>query len=351
MDPIIGMIFYFALAIIVSFTCSILEVVLLSTPVSFVKMKIDSGSRSAIKFLRLKEECLNDSISAILTLNTFAHTIGAAGVGSEGVKVFGESSFGIISGLMTVAILVLSELIPKSIGAHYWKNLTSITANLVSWMIVITYPLVWVSRYVMRLFSSSSDEETVTREEVSSMVSICVEEEVFNKRESRMIQNIIALGKFKVSDIMTPRPVCFTISSDSRIDDYPFDSKYSRVPVYSGTIDNIVGVIHKEDILLEYSKDDPDKLLICEVSMVTDYIRVPENETVPTLFDKFLEMKQHMAIVIGEYGTFEGVVTMEDVVETILGVEICDETDKIEDLQEYARKKWEERKLSGAKTF
>lgn len=346
MDPVIGMIFYFMLAVVVSFTCSVLEAALLSTPVSFIKMKIDSGSNAAKKFLKLKEEKLDDSISSILTLNTFAHTIGAAGVGSEGVKVFGDSSFGIISGVMTVAILILSELIPKSIGAHYWKNMTSITPRVVSWMIFITYPLVWISRYVMKIFTpGTEDEETVTREEVSSMVSICVEEEVFNKRESKMIQNIIALGKFKVSDIMTPRIVCSTISGDSKIDDYPFSNKYSRIPVYSGDdIDNIIGIVHKEDILLEYSKDSPDKLLIQEVPMITEFIRVPESESVPSLFDKFLETKQHMAIVVGEYGTFEGVVTMEDAVETILGVEICDETDKIEDLQEYARRKWEEKK-------
>lgn len=346
MDPIIGMIFYFMLAIIVSFTCSVLEAALLSTPVSFIKMKIDTGSEIAKKFLSLKESRLDDSISAILTLNTFAHTIGAAGVGSEGVKVFGDSSFGIISGVMTVAILIFSELIPKSIGAHYWKNMTGITPRLIGWMIFITYPLVWLSRWVMKFCSSGSeDEETVSREEVSSMVSICVEEEVFNKRESRMIQNIIALGKFKVSDIMTPRTVCSTVSGSTKIDDYPFDDKYSRIPVYEeDDIDNILGIVYKEDILLEYSKDSPDKTYIREISMVTDFIRVPESESVPSLFDKFLVSKQHMAIVTGEYGTFEGVVTMEDVVETILGVEICDETDKIEDLQEYARRKWEEKK-------
>lgn len=345
MDPVIGMIFYFMLAIVVSFTCSVLEAALLSTPVSFIKMKIDSGSEAAKKFLNLKESRLDDSISAILTLNTFAHTIGAAGVGSEGVKVFGDSSFGIISGVMTVAILIMSELIPKSIGAHYWKNMTGITPRLISWMIFITYPLVWVSKYIMKIFTPETEEETVTREEVSSMVSICVEEEVLNKRESKMIQNIIALGKFKVSDIMTPRIVCSTVSGDTKIDDYPFSNKYSRIPVYSGDeIDNIIGIVHKEDILLEYSKDTPDKEYIKEVSMFEDFIRVPESESVPNLLDKFLETKQHMAIVLGEYGTFEGVVTMEDAIETILGVEICDETDKIEDLQEYARRKWEEKK-------
>ena len=343
MDPIVGMILFFLLAIIVSFTCSVLEASLLSTPESYINMKIQEGSKSAKLLLKLKKN-IDDPISAILTLNTCAHTIGAAGVGAEAEKVFGAEYFAIISAVLTLAILIFSELIHKSIGAHHWKNLIGLTAYTVRGMVIITYPIVYIYRKAMSIFSSNENESTISREEVSAMVTMGTQEGVFNIKENKMIQNMIAIEKFKVEDIMTPRTVCFIVNANLKLDDYPFDKKYSRVPVYDGDSDNIIGVVQKDDILIECSDDNTEAKIISDIKMDKNYLHVPESESINSLFEKFLLNKKQMAIVIGEYGTFEGVVTFEDVIETILGVEICDESDKIEDMQEYARRKWQERK-------
>ena len=344
MDPLLGMILFFLLAIIVSFTCSVLEASLLSTPESFINMKVQEGSKSAKILLKLKKN-IDDPISAILTLNTCAHTIGAAGVGAEAEKVFGAEYFAVISIVLTLAILIFSELIPKSIGAHHWRNLVSVTAYTVRFMVIITYPIVFVYRWVMSFFRKESTEDpTVSREEVSAMVSMGTEEGVFNVKGNKMIQNMIAVEKFKVGDIMTPRTVCFTVDKGMKINEFPTSINFSRIPVYDKDIDNIIGILYKDDILSELTKDDSIISTIGELKLNTEYICTTESTHMNKLFETFLSTKQHMAIVLGEYGTFEGIVTMEDVIETLLGVEICDESDKIEDMQEYARRKWQERK-------
>ena len=207
MDPLFGMIFYFSIAITISFICSVLEATLLSTPTSFIQSKIDSGSKAAIKFMKLKNERVDDAISAILTLNTAAHAVGTSLASIEAVEIFGMKNFAIISGIMTFLILVLSELIPKSLGAHYWKRMTSITANILTWMIYITYPIVWISRYIMAIFSPKTEEATVSREEISSMATIGEREKIFTGRESKIIKNLLALDKLTVGNIMTPRTV------------------------------------------------------------------------------------------------------------------------------------------------
>ena len=331
MDPLFGMIFYFSIAITISFICSVLEATLLSTPTSFIQSKIDSGSKAAIKFMKLKNERVDDAISAILTLNTAAHAVGTSLASIEAVEIFGMKYFAIISGIMTLLILVLSELIPKSIGAHYWKRMTSITANILTWMIYITYPIVWISRYVMAIFSPKTEEATVSREEISSMATIGEREKIFTGRESKIIKNLLALDKLTVGNIMTPRTVVKSFDANTFLKDFPDEFEFSRIPIWEDTEDNIVGIAYKSDIYQD-----------CD----SDIIFIPDSSSVNVLFEKFLKTKQHLAIVVDEYGTFVGVASFEDVIENLLGIEIVDETDTVEDLQKLAKEKWEERKRS-----
>lgn len=343
MDPYFGMVFYFCTAIGVSFTCSVLEAALLSTPVSFIQAKIDQGSKAAKRFLKLKNDRIDDAISAILTWNTIAHSVGVAGFTAEATEAFGNEYFGIISGGITFAILILSELIPKSIGAHYWKGMTGITANLVTWMIWISYPLVWLAKWIMAIFTPKEKEATISREEVSSMVSIGKEENVFTERESDIIHNLLALRKMKVKDIMTPRRVVETFSADTKLSDFPEDFEFSRIPIYEEEEDNIIGIAYKTKIYQDFDVNQPE-LTIRDTEYTSEVIYIPENSGINGLFEKLLKTRQHLAIVVDEYGTFIGVVSLEDIIETIFNVEICDETDKIEDMQEYAKKLWEEKK-------
>lgn len=343
MDPIIGMIFYFCLAIFISFTCSILEAALLSTPVSYIQSKVDQGSKSAKRLLNLKNEKIDDAISAILTWNTVAHSVGVACFTAEAVKAFGDSYLGLITGFITFAILILSELIPKSIGAHYWRYLTWPTANITYWMILISYPLVWVAKFIMDLFKPENREVTVSREEVSSMVSIGKNEKVFTEREFDIIQNLLAMKKIVVKNIMTPKSVVTPFNINTKLSEFPKDFEFSRIPVFDDDEDSIIGIAYKTDIYQECDSKYPNKT-IKDTNYDSEIIIVEENTSINHLFEQFLKTRQHMGIVVDEYGTFIGVVTFEDVVETIFNVEILDETDKIEDMQEYAKRKWEEKK-------
>lgn len=342
MDPILGMILFFLLAIVVSFTCSVLEASLLSTPESYINMKIQEGSKSAKLLLKLKKN-IDDPISVILTLNTCAHTIGAAGVGAEAEKVFGAEYFAVISAVLTLAILIFSELIPKSIGAHHWKNLVGVTAYTIRGMVIITYPVVYIYRKIMNIFSSKENESTISREEVSAMINMGTQEGVFNVKENKMIQNMIAIEKFKVEDIMTPRTVVKTFDINTTLEEFPDDFEFSRIPIWEGEENNIVGIAYRSNIYQDYDVNYP-KQTIRDTDYDSNILFIPGTCSVNKLFEKFLSTKQHLSIVVDEYGTFIGVASFEDVIETILGVEICDESDKVEDMQEYARKKWQERK-------
>lgn len=345
MDPLFGMIFYFSIAITISFICSVLEATLLSTPTSFIQSKIDSGSKAAIKFMKLKNERVDDAISAILTLNTAAHAVGTSLASIEAVEIFGMKNFAIISGIMTLLILVLSELIPKSIGAHYWKRMTSITANILTWMIYITYPIVWMSRYIMAIFSPKTEEATISREEISSMATIGEREKIFTGRESKIIKNLLALDKLTVGNIMTPRTVVKSFDANTFLKDFPDEFEFSRIPIWEDTEDNIVGIAYKSDIYQDYDVYQPG-LTIKHTDYDSDIIFIPDSSSVNVLFEKFLKTKQHLAIVVDKYGTFVGVASFEDVIENLLGIEIVDETDTVEDLQKLAKEKWEERKRS-----
>lgn len=337
-----GLVFlYLFLALSVSFLCSVLEAVLLSTPVSFIAMKEQEGDKNAPLMMHLKKD-IDRPISAILSFNTIAHTVGSAGVGAEATRVFGDEWFGVISAILTILILVFSEIIPKTIGSYYWRQLAMVAAPVIRVMIIAMYPLVWLSEFITRLLSKDKQPLSVSREEVTAMVSVGTEEGVFESQEKDIIQNLFKLDNITVGEIMTPRTVVVSAQENTTLKEFYAEEEhrtYSRIPIYGENPDFITGVVLKQTVLENLAED--------RFGMELKEIRRPilsydEETSVSDVWEEMLKGKEHIAQVRNEYGLFLGVVTMEDIIETIIGQEIVDEKDTVADLQEYAREKWKE---------
>ncbi len=342
---------YLFLALLVSFLCSIMEAVLLSTPISFLIVKDDEGSTWAKGFIDLKTN-VDKPLSAILSLNTVAHTIGAAGVGAQATAVFGEVYFGLVSAVLTVLILVLSEIIPKTIGAIYWKRLSKVSSKIMKGMIVVSYPLVVMSAFITKLISKNSPEQTTSREEIAVLANIGADEGIFSTKEHKIIQNILQLKNVKAKEIMTPRVVVDLADEEEYLTDYFMREqeekkedgqslKFSRIPVYSKDEEDITGYVFRQDV---YEKLAEDKFELRLKDIRQEIIVVPNTIVIFTLWEKLLEKSEHIALIVDEYGGLDGVVTMEDIIETLLGLEIVDEKDTITDMQKYAKEKWEKEK-------
>lgn len=332
---------YLFLALTISFLCSIMEAVLLSTPVSFLKTK-EEESRGASLMIRLKQN-IDRPLSAILSLNTVAHTVGAAGVGAQAVKVFGDAYFGIVSAVLTILILVLTEIIPKTIGASYSKELSSISAHIIRIMIIITYPLVVASAFITRMVSRTSSEHTISREEISVLANIGLEEGIFGEKENKIIQNLIRLKMITAAEIMTPRVVVTTADENMPLDDFLVSKeflRFSRIPVYSGNKENITGYIFRQAV---FEKLAEDHIGLTLKDIRRNIVIIPGSKPVFGVWETLLERKEHIALVVDEYGGMDGIVTMEDIIETLLGFEIVDEKDTITDMQQYARERWKMR--------
>ena len=337
------LLFYLFLALFVSFLCSIMESVLLSTPIAFLNVKQESGHKSATTFIRLKNN-IERPLSAILSLNTIAHTIGAAGVGAQATKMFGELYFGIISAILTLMILVFSEIIPKTIGAKYWRQLALVSGIIINTMVIITFPLVIMTGYITKLFSRDINEISTSREEISAMANIGTEEGVFEEKENKIIQNLIRLRNIKVSEIMTPRVVVTLADENMSLEEFLIKKEllyYSRIPIFSKNIENIIGYVFRQTVFEKLAEKETNLKLqdICREIVIAN-----EFQTLMTVWEVLLEKKEHIALIVDEYGGTAGIVTMEDIIETILGLEIVEERDKIIDMQQYARKRWNERK-------
>lgn len=333
-------ILYLLLALSVSFLCSVLEAILLSTPVSFITMKEQEGARNAPLMKRLKQD-IDKPISAILSLNTIAHTVGSAGVGAEAVKVFGEVYFGVISAVLTILILVLSEIIPKTIGSYYWRQLAMPAATVIRVMIIISYPLVWLSEWITKLVASKKQPLSVSREEVSAMVSVGTQEGVFDNSESQMIQSLFKLSSKTLYEILTPRTVAITASANMKLKEFYANQMhriYSRIPVYDDDPNFITGFVLKQTVLEELAEDKFDMRL---KDIRRPILSFNEDRLVNEVWEEMLLKKEHIAQVQDEYGCFLGIVTIEDIIETIIGREIVDESDTIVDMQAYAREKWQ----------
>jgi CBS domain containing-hemolysin-like protein len=337
------LLFYLFLALFTSFLCSIVEAVLLSTPVAFLKAKADSGNKSAIDFVKLKEN-VDRPLSAILSLNTIAHTVGAAGVGAQATVVFGEQYFGLVSAILTALILILTEIIPKTIGAIYTKQLVGFSAKTIKIMVVIAYPLVVISAFLTKLLSKKGDEQTTSREEISVLANIGTEEGVFRENENQIIQNLIKLYDVRVSAIMTPRIVCVTANEEMTLKEFMQNKdflSFSRIPVYRNNNDDITGYVLRSYVF-EKLAEDQFNLTLKEIKR--EIVVLPETINVYKAWEKLIELKEHISIIVNEYGGMEGIVTIEDTIETLMGKEIVDEKDTISDMQQYALEKWKNRR-------
>lgn len=324
-------------ALSLSFLCSVLEAVLLSTPMSFISMKESQGSKTA-SLLKQYKSNVDRPVGAILSLNTIAHTIGSAGVGAESVKIFGEAYFGLISALLTLLILVLSEIIPKTIGASYWRTLAMPATKIIRVMIILTYPLVLLSELITRIFSPKTPPLSVSREEVSAMVDVGTDEGVFGKEESKIIKSCMHLVEVKAREIMTPHIVIESACEGMTLHEFreARNWTFSRIPVYKEEKEYITGYVLKDQILKDLSEDKFDRRL---ADIVRPILSFPEEESAFNIWEKMLEAREHISVITDEYGCLRGIVTMEDVLETMIGVEIVDEQDTTTDMQELAREK------------
>ncbi|MCX2743592.1 hemolysin family protein [Mangrovivirga sp. M17] len=334
--------FYLALALGFSFLCSILEAALLSITPVFVKAKEQEGAAYA-KELKLLKENVDKPLAAILSLNTIAHTIGAAGVGAQASIVFGEAYFGYISAILTILILIFSEIIPKSLGAKFWKSLAPFVSRTLKILVVLMFPLVWISEHITKLVGGGGHVTAPGREDIAAMAELGTEAGVFDKSEFNIINNLIRFKSIKVEDVMTPRTVVLAAPSTMTIKEF-FDEKsflkFSRIPVFKDTIDHVTGFVLKNDVMEKLAHDEYEAKLS---EIQRNVLIVYEHQAIPIVFEQLLTKKEHIALVVDEYGGMAGIVTLEDIIETLLGLEIQDELDNTKDMQQLARKKWEER--------
>lgn len=326
---------YFLGALSLSFLCSVLEAVLLSTPMSYISMRENQGSKTATLMKQYKNN-VDRPVGAILSLNTIAHTIGSAGVGAESIKIFGEQYFGLISAILTLLILVLSEIIPKTIGASYWRSLAMPSTRIIRVLILITYPLVLLSELITKVFTPRGNQASMSREEVSAMVDVGTTEGIFRESESKLIKSCIALSGVKARQIMTPSIVVESTCQDLTVKDFQAKQSwsFSRIPVYAGDKDYITGYVLKDAVLKLLSEDQFHVKLS---DLKRPILTFREEESVFQIWEKMLEKREHISVIIDEYGGLRGLVTMEDIIETMTGVEIVDEDDVAVDMQALAK--------------
>ncbi|OCL98887.1 Magnesium and cobalt efflux protein CorC [Aliarcobacter thereius] len=332
---------YLFLALFFSTLCSILEATVLSSTPSYIEsMDEDNYSKKSIKLVKNMKDDIDKSISSILTLNTFAHTMGAAGVGAQAAIVFGDKWQSLVAFILTLLVLYITEIYPKTYAALYWKKFLVPTAYIISFLIKVTYPFIWfgtkITNYIKK---DKKDEASFSKDEIIALVNLSEKEGTIQSKESSFIENLFKLKSIRTEDIMTPRSVVFALSTKTTVKEALEDDKlyiHTRIPVYCETIDNIVGIVFAQTILEQRIKKNKNKKL--EEIMIPVH-KVVEDTEVSSLIDSFLRKKSHLFVVQDSYGQTSGIVTLEDTIETLLGVEIVDEKDKFEDMQEFAKQK------------
>lgn len=333
---------YVFTAIAFSFLCSILEAVLLSVNSAHIAM-LTKQKKEAGKLFKQWQKDIDKPLVAILTLNTIAHTVGAAGAGAQAAAIFGNASIGIFSAVLTLLILFFSEIIPKMLGARYWRNLTVIAAFILKYMIWLLYPFIKMTAVITRRFKSDNTLSGLSREEFAAMAELSSEEGQLEEQESHFLKNLLLLSSMRVNDAMTPRTVIFRVSENLLVEEYyhKYDQVFfSRVPVYKNTSENIVGYVFRSDLLLAQARGNGQNAL-------KNYIRpiqvVLDTTPIQSVFNQLLKNRAHIMLAINEYGSIQGIITLEDVIETALGLEIVDEKDRAIDMQHEARKLWKKR--------
>jgi CBS domain containing-hemolysin-like protein len=315
---------------------------------SFVSL-LEKESPKRGRLLRSHKENINVSIASILILNTIANTLGAAAVGAQASKLFGDDAVMYVSIVLTFAILYISEIIPKTIGAIYWKQLAPISAHIINFFIFITYPIIVTTLFITNKISNGREETTTTKDELLESMLMSEDEGVIDEKESDLIENVLKLDEVRVSDILTPRSVVFALEEQMSIREV-LETKedifnFSRIPVFHGTIDNVTGIVLTKDLFKESLRDSSNSL----ANVKKDIFSINENIPVAKALDLFISKKEHMFLVTDSYDQTEGIVTLEDCVETILGIEIVDESDKTDDMQELAKRLMKQKRRANRK--
>lgn len=336
---------YLAIAIGVSFLCSVLEAVLLSITPSYVQ-SLNADKPGKAKVLTRVKDRLDESLSSILILNTFAHTMGAAGVGSQAVQVFGVQWETLIAVLLTLAILYFSEIIPKTLGAKFWRQLSFPAALTIFWLVKATYPLVWLSTRLTKLFGNKQDNE-ITREEIIALASLGHKDGALFSHENDYLNNLLRLREISTEQILTPRSVVHMLQADTTVTEALNDPKtmqFTRIPIYGDNMDDIVGKVIRAD-LFQAEREGKGDITIQEYAK--EITHVSEKLPVYQLLDFLIKQNNHLCLVDDEFGQTAGVVTLEDSIETLLGREIVDESDAVEDMQALARSRYRSRLREG----
>ena len=334
---------YVVLALGISFLCSIAEAGLLSITPSFVASLRETKPALAERLQKLKHDNVDQSLAAILTLNTIAHTVGAIGSGAKATIVFGSAWFGLFSAIMTLLILFLSEIIPKTLGAVHWRKLAGPTAFFVRWLIILLYPLIWLSEKLTQLIARGRKVHAFSRDEFIAMADVGAESGAFASHETQVLANLFQLNALRAKDVMTPRTVVRAHCQDETITNMVGNGRelpFARMPLYKESLDDADGFVLRADALLAMAEGRGEDPLS---SIKRELPTIPADTSLAKLLEFLLDDRQHIALVVGEYGATIGLVTLEDVVETLLGIEIVDELDTVEDMQSLARQRWEAR--------
>jgi len=343
------LIFLFVIVLGTSFLCSVLESVLLSSNYSYISV-IESNDASAGKLFRKLKINIDSSIASILILNTIANTLGATAIGVQAQNVFNgdKTLVMIVSIILTFAILFVAEIIPKTIGAVYWKQLAAPSARIISIFVFFTYPIIIITKFVTKKIKGNESSDSLSREELIHTTLLSEEEGVIGDLESDIIENTLTLNEIKIKDILTPRSVMYAIEKNTAIKDILEDKrtyKFSRVPIYDGTVDNIVGVVLTKKLFKQAIRDTSQSM----ESIMNPAIALNENIPVSKALNKFIEKKEHMFIVLDNYDQTEGIITLEDCIETLLGLEIMDELDTTADMRRLALNKMKAKRRERAR--
>ena len=330
---------YISVAIGVSFICSVLEAVLLSISPGYIGTLRQQNHPSAAKLAALKNN-IDRPLASILTLNTVAHTVGAATAGAQATVVFGSEWLGVFSGALTVGILLLSEIIPKTIGATYWRQLAPTSAIILRWMVILLMPLVWVSEQITRRLAHGHVQPKL-RDELSAMAMLAHESGELGAGESKILTNLLQFKDVSVTKIMTPRPVLFRVNAEQTINEFLAKHKtspFSRPLVFSEQSDNIVGFVHRLELFAESQAGKGGQEL---GALMRPLPVIMNNVSVPKAFERLMQERSQLILIVDEYGTVQGLVTLEDIFESLVGEEIVDEADKNTDMQQLAYQRWD----------
>jgi CBS domain containing-hemolysin-like protein len=336
------LIVYILIALGFSFLCSIAEAVILSVTSAHIALLENDGHPAGAILKKLKED-INQPLAAILTLNTIAHTVGAAGAGAQATATFGSYYLGIVSAILTLLILVFSEIIPKTLGAHHWKTLAPATAFGLRFLILALYPFVKLSESLTQGLTEGPTLKGFNRSEFSAMAELSADEGLLAKEESEILKNLLLLQKTTLEDVMTPRTVVFSLPQKLRVQSYfedHDDSRFSRIPVYADNIEEVTGFVLKDDLLLAHARGQADHLL---EDYRREIVALLESESLAHALNEMIRQRSQIALAVDEYGDIQGLVTLEDLLETLLGLEIVDESDDTVNMRKLARRLWKQR--------